>query len=61
MRASLSAELDRQDAKREADWAGSADADDAVDFAAAAIKEAEYAVLNAQLARMNADAMAAAS
>jgi hypothetical protein len=39
-------------------WA-EADAKAAVDFAASAIREAEYAVLDAHLARMNADAMAA--
>ena len=32
-----------------------------MDFAAAAIEEAQYAVLDAAYARMNADAMAASS
>jgi hypothetical protein len=34
---------------------------DAIDFASAAIEEAQYAVLDAQLARMTADSMAAAA
>ena len=40
------------------DWA-EADAIDAVDFASAAIEEAEYAVLGAVSARRKADVMAA--
>ena len=50
---------DLQVAQRSADGA-EADADFAVDFALAAIQEAEYAVLDATLARMKADELAAA-
>ena len=46
-------------AQRVADGA-EADADFAVDYAIAAIEEAEYAVLDATLARMNADELAGA-
>jgi hypothetical protein len=46
-------------ALRNADGA-EADADFAVDFAIAAIEEAEYAVLDATLARMKADELARA-
>ena len=51
------AERDAQHAEREAEDA-EADALDAIDFAAAAIEEAEYSVLDAALARLNADALA---
>jgi len=47
-------------ARREADSAEE-DAAFAVDYAYAAIEEAEYAVLDARLARMNADDLAAGS
>jgi hypothetical protein len=50
---------DLKRALRNADGA-EADADFAVDFAIAAIEEAEYAVLDATLARMNADELAGA-
>jgi len=46
-------------AQRVADGA-EADADFAVDYAIAAIEEAEYAVLDATLARMEADELAGA-
>ena len=46
-------------AQQEADGA-EADADFAVDFALAAIQEAEYAILDAALARMKANELAAA-
>ena len=46
--------------RRRADHA-EADAIAAVDFASAALEEAEYAVLDARLARMEADDLAAAS
>ena len=46
-------------AEHDAEWA-EADAIDAVNFASAAIEEAEYAVLDAVLARRRADVMAAA-
>jgi hypothetical protein len=46
-------------AQRTADGA-EADADFAVDYALAAIEEAEYAVLDATLARMEADELAGA-
>jgi hypothetical protein len=45
--------------EHDAEWA-EADAIDAVDFASAAIEEAQYAVLDAVLARRRADVMAAA-
>src|SRR6185503_7836563 len=51
-------ELDVEDAQRGADWA-EADALDAIDFAEAAVVEAEYAVLDAAVARTNADDLAA--
>jgi hypothetical protein len=47
-------------AERDAEWA-EADAYDAVQFAQAAAEEAEYAVLDAVLARRDADVMAAAT
>jgi hypothetical protein len=53
-------ELDIEDAKRGADWA-EADALDAIDFAEAAVVEAEYAVLDAAVARTNADDLAASA
>ena len=46
-------------AERDAEWA-ELDALDAIDFAYAAVEEAEYAVLDAVLARKDADVMAAA-
>jgi hypothetical protein len=49
-----------QVAENDADWA-EADALDAIDYAAAAIEEAEYAVLDAQLARVTADSLRAAA
>ena len=52
-------ELDAKVAENDAEWA-EADAIDAVDFASAAIEEAQYAVLDAVLARRKADVMAAA-
>ena len=52
-------ELDAKVAEHDAEWA-EADAIDAVNFASAAIEEAEYAVLDAVLARRKADVMAAA-
>ena len=52
-------ELDAKVAEHDAEWA-EADALDAVDFASAAIEEAQYAVLDAVLARRKADVMAAA-
>jgi small-conductance mechanosensitive channel len=52
-------ELDAKVAEHDAEWA-EADAIDAVDFASAAIEEAQYAVLDAVLARRRADVMAAA-
>jgi hypothetical protein len=52
-------ELDAKVAEHDAEWA-EADAIDAVDFASAAIEEAQYAVLDAVLARRKADVMAAA-
>jgi hypothetical protein len=54
------AEHDLASAQRDADWAES-DAVNAVDFALAAAEEAEYAVLDAALARANADAMASSA
>jgi hypothetical protein len=53
-------ELDLASAQHDADWAES-DAVNAVDFALAAAEEAEYAVLDATLARANADAMASSA
>jgi hypothetical protein len=50
------AEHDVKAAERDADWA-EADALDAIDFASAAIQEAWDAVLDAALARMEADAL----
>ena len=47
-------------AERDAEWA-EADDNDAVRFAEAAVEEAEYAVLDAVLARRDADVMAAAT
>jgi hypothetical protein len=47
-------------ADRDADWA-EADAKDAIDFALSAIVEAEYATLDAMLARKNAAQLAASS
>jgi hypothetical protein len=47
-------------AERDAEWA-EIDAYEAVQFAQAAIEEAEYAVLDAVLARKDADVMAAAT
>jgi hypothetical protein len=52
-------EFDAKVAENDAEWA-EADAIDAVDFASAAIEEAQYAVLDAVLARRKADVMAAA-
>jgi small-conductance mechanosensitive channel len=52
-------ELDAKVAEHDAEWA-EADAIDAVNFASAAIEEAQYAVLDAVLARRRADVMAAA-
>jgi hypothetical protein len=52
-------EFDANVAEHDAEWA-EADAIDAVDFASAAIEEAQYAVLDAVLARRRADIMAAA-
>lgn len=46
-------------AEEDAQWA-EADAVDAVEFASVAIEEAQYAVLDAVLARRDADVMAAA-
>ena len=46
-------------AEHDAEWT-EADAIDAVDFASAAIEEAQYAVLDAVLARRKADVMATA-
>jgi hypothetical protein len=54
------AEHDVDAAKRAADTA-EADAQFAVNFALGAIDEAEYAVLNATLARMNADGLVSGS
>ena len=51
--------FDANVAEDDAEWA-EADAIDAVDFASAAIEEAEYAVLGAVSARRKADVMAAA-
>jgi hypothetical protein len=45
-------------AERRAEWAED-DALDAIDFAGAALDEAEYATLDAVLARMEADELAA--
>ena len=53
------AELDAKSAESDAEWA-EADAYDAVQFAAAAITEAQYATLDAVMARRKADVMAAA-
>jgi hypothetical protein len=53
-------EHDIGSAKRHAQWA-EADALDAVDFAEAAVVEAEYAVLDAAAARKNADDLAASA
>jgi DNA repair exonuclease SbcCD ATPase subunit len=53
-------EHDIDSAKRHAEWA-EADALDAVDFAEAAAVEAEYAVLDAAVARRNADELAASA
>jgi hypothetical protein len=60
IRASVDERKDERDAKRAERNAESAEADalDAIDYAAAAIEEAEYAVLTAALARVNADALA---
>jgi hypothetical protein len=54
------AEHDVASAKRDAEWAES-DAVTAVDFALGAVEEVEYAVLDAAVARANADAMASSS
>ena len=51
--------FDAKVAEHDAEWA-KADAIDALDFASAAIEEAQYAVLDAVLARRKADVMAAA-
>jgi hypothetical protein len=53
-------EHDIDSARRGAEWA-EADALDAVDFAEAAVVEAEYAVLDAAIARKNADELAASA
>jgi hypothetical protein len=54
------AELDAKSAESDAEWA-EADAYDAVQFAATAITEAQYATLDAVMARRKADVMAAAN
>jgi hypothetical protein len=54
------AAVDVNVADRDADWA-EADAKDAIDFALSAIVEAEYATLDAMLARENAAQLAASS
>jgi DNA repair exonuclease SbcCD ATPase subunit len=54
------AELDAGIAAREAQWA-EVDARDAIDFATAAIYEAEYAVLDAMQMRAEADRLAVAT
>jgi hypothetical protein len=54
------AAVDVNVADRDADWA-EADAKDAIDFALSAIVEAEYATLDAMLARKNAAQLAASS
>jgi hypothetical protein len=51
------AAIDANDAKDAAEWA-EADAEDAINFAASAITEAEYALLDAVRARKRADALA---
>ena len=53
---SRKAQHDRHEAERKADWAED-DARVAINFAYSAIVEAEYAALDASLARMEADAM----
>jgi vacuolar-type H+-ATPase subunit I/STV1 len=58
-RSERKAELDAKHAERRAEDA-EADAENAVDFAYATIEEAESAVLDAQLARVEADNLAAA-
>jgi hypothetical protein len=57
---SRKAELDAGIAAREAQWA-EVDARDAIDFAAAAIVEAEYAVLDAVQTESGGDRLAAAT
>jgi DNA repair exonuclease SbcCD ATPase subunit len=52
------AEMDAGVAERDAQWA-EVDARNAIDFAASAISEAEYAVLGAVQARVDADTLAA--
>jgi hypothetical protein len=62
IRARIAAKRAAHDAKvaeRDAEWA-EADAVDAIYYASAAIEEAQYAVLDAVLARKNADVTAAA-
>jgi hypothetical protein len=54
------AQLDVSAAVQDMEWAEN-DAIDAIDFASAAITEAEYAVLDAVRARQNAEALAGAS
>ncbi|MCW3008807.1 MAG: hypothetical protein JWP17_3433 [Solirubrobacterales bacterium] len=54
------AEHDAASAQRDAEWAEN-DAVNAVDFALVTVQEAEYAVLDAAVARANADAMASSS
>ena len=63
IRASIDERKSERDAKRAERHAERAEADalDAIDFAAAVIAEAEYAVLNAVLERTNAEALATAS
>ena len=58
--AAKKASFDADRAESDAEWA-EADAIDAVQFASAAIDEAHYAVLDAVLARKDADVMAAAT
>lgn len=52
------AEVDLDRAERRAEWAES-DALDAIDFAASALDEVEYAVLDAELAQIEVDELAA--
>jgi hypothetical protein len=54
------AQLDASTAVRDLEWAEN-DAIDAIDFASAAITEAEYAVLDALRARQNAEALVGAA
>jgi hypothetical protein len=58
--AAKKAEHEVASVERDAEWAES-DAVNAVDFALVAVEEAEYAVLDAALARGNADTMASSA